>query len=165
MKTEKHFTQLFKAAFQSCQDLKGQDVLAVDLTHSDSYTDWVLIVSGTSDRQVRAIADSIMEKAYAHCQINPLGVEGYEGALWVLVDFGSVVCHIFLAEVRESYHLEDMWPRVRPLKEADVVALIAPERAPAKKQRASASKSKKKPTVKKVVVKRRVGVKKKAVAR
>lgn len=128
MKLAQKEKRLLKAAFESCQALKALDTLLVDLRSSDTYTDWVFIVSGTNDRQIRAIADRVVETIFDDCQLNPLGVEGFDGAQWILVDYGSLVCHIFLDEVRENYHLEDMWPRVRPLREDDISALLIPSR-------------------------------------
>lgn len=126
MKLTNKEKKLLKATFESCLDLKALNTILVDLRQSDTYTDWVFIVSGTNDRQMRAIADRVVETIYNNCQLNPLGVEGYEGAQWILVDFGSLVCHIFLAEIRENYHLEDMWHRVRPLREKEISEILLP---------------------------------------
>lgn len=142
--------KILKATFDSCLDLKALDALLVDLRHSGTYTDWVFIASGTNDRQMRAIADRIVETIFTNCQINPLGVEGYEGAQWILVDFGSLVCHIFLAEVRETYHLEDLWPRADVLREEKIETLFNP-------------RPRKVPIPAKKAVKRKTGGQKKAV--
>jgi len=112
--------KLFKTIFQACQDVKGQDLIALDLSHNESYTDYVIIVSGTSDRQAKALADRVIDESYKKCQTHPLGVEGFESAHWILIDFGDVICHVFFDEVRSVYRLEDMWPYVKPLKESDV---------------------------------------------
>jgi ribosome-associated protein len=132
MKLTAKENKLVHATFSACENLKAHDVLLVDLRQADTYTDWVFIVSGTNDRQMRAIADRVVEAIYTVGGLHPLGVEGYEGGQWILIDFGSIVCHVFLAEVRENYHLEDIWPRVRPLKEKEIQALLTPKKRKAK---------------------------------
>lgn len=123
---------MVKAAFSACEALKALDILLVDLRQTDTYTDWVFIVSGTNDRQMRAIADRVVETIYRVNGLHPLGVEGYEGGQWILIDFGSLVCHVFLAEVRENYHLEDIWPRVHPLMDKEIQVLFTPKKHKAK---------------------------------
>jgi ribosome-associated protein len=82
-----------------------------------SYTDFIGIVSGRSDRQVDAIADGITQAMKARGRL-PLGQEGTGTGRWTLLDFGDVVIHVFYHPVREFYDLESLWvdaPRV-PLK-------------------------------------------------
>jgi len=121
--------KLFKTAFEASQDVKGENIIGLDLTQSSSYADYILIVSGTNERQIQAIANRIVEEAFKKCQTHPLGIEGYEGAQWVLVDFGDVVCHIFLDQIRDLYHLEDMWPHVRPLTEDQLEKLFTTKKS------------------------------------
>ncbi len=108
---------LHKTIFESCEDRKGETPLLLDLSEIESYADHIIVVSGTSDRQVKAIADHVLDMCFKQCSTTPLGVEGYETGLWVLIDFGHVVCHVFHSEVRDAYHIEDMWPKVRPITE------------------------------------------------
>ena len=109
--------QLVLSIFEGIQEIKGKDVIGLDLTDRESYTDFLFLASGGSDRQVGAIADNILKKAFEKTRRHPLGVEGLEQCDWVLIDFGEVVAHVFNEEVRDDYHLEDMWLNVQPIPE------------------------------------------------
>ena len=100
---------------QHCHDKKGENVVILDLQKHSSVADYFVICSGFSDRQVSAIADSAMDelkKAGAtHCR-----AEGIRDGRWALVDFGSVILHVFLDSLRDYYNLEGLWhdaPRTR----------------------------------------------------
>jgi ribosome-associated protein len=96
-------------------DKKAENLKVLDLTHLSSFTDYFLICSGMSDRQVKAIADSI-ESAMSAQDRELISIEGYSEGRWVLMDFGDVVIHIFLDALREYYDLENLWaeaPRVK----------------------------------------------------
>jgi len=86
----------------------------LDVQEISSFTAYFLICSGRSDRQVQAIARSI-EDDLKKMGVRPLGMEGFEGGKWILVDYDDVVVHVFLDPVREFYDLEGLWldaPRV-----------------------------------------------------
>lgn len=90
------------------EDLKGNDLVEIDVREKTSICDVMVVVSGTSTRHVKSIADSVVVQAKQHgCQ--PLGVEGEREAEWVLVDLGDVVVHVMLPRVREFYALERLW--------------------------------------------------------
>ncbi len=72
-------------------------------------TDYVLVCSGTSDRQVKAIADAI-ERALKNEDCYALGIEGYKEGRWVLGDFGDVIVHVFYEDMRYFYDIEKLWP-------------------------------------------------------
>ncbi|MBF0104411.1 MAG: ribosome silencing factor [Deltaproteobacteria bacterium] len=127
----KKINKLFKTVVKSCQAIKAENIAALDLDAIESYADYIIIVSGNSDRQLSAIADRVVEDAYKKCKQHPLGVEGVGNSAWVLIDFGDVVCHVFLNEVRQHYRLEDMWPQVRPMGEQDLEKLFARKVLPA----------------------------------
>jgi len=96
-------------------DKKALEPVLLDVREATSYTDFILIVSGRSDRQVQAIADGILDRV-AEEQVRPLGVEGDREGHWTLVDLGDVVVHVFYHPRREFYDLEGLWsdaPRVR----------------------------------------------------
>jgi len=96
--------QLAEAALER----KGRNVLALSVGELTSFADTFLLVSGTSDRQVRAIADAVVEAAKASGDA-PLGIEGHDEGHWVLIDLNDVIVHVFLEEVREHYDLERLW--------------------------------------------------------
>lgn len=89
-------------------DLKGQNVLALDVSESSSVTDWMVIASGTSGRHVKSLVDRIIERVKAR-GVMPLGVEGQATLDWVLVDLGDVVVHVMQQETRTFYDLERLW--------------------------------------------------------
>jgi ribosome-associated protein len=95
-------------------DLHSENVSALDLRGISSISDYVIICTGTSDRQIRSVADSVMEFARKLGE-RPYGVEGYEGGRWVILDYIDVVLHIFSAPYRAYYDLELLWgdaPRI-----------------------------------------------------
>ena len=90
------------------EELKGQDVVELDVRRLTDVTDRMVIASGRSDRQVKAIAENVLAKAKA-AGVRPLGVEGLERGEWVLVDLCDVVVHIMQPDTREYYQLEKLW--------------------------------------------------------
>ncbi|MEE4303011.1 MAG: ribosome silencing factor, partial [Wenzhouxiangella sp.] len=75
------------------EDAKAQDIQVIDLSERSSFADYMVIASGTSSRQVKAMADRLVQRAKAR-GIKPLGVEGAEDAEWVLVDLADVIVHV-----------------------------------------------------------------------
>lgn len=102
------------AAARIARDNKAEDILVLDLRGVSPVCDYFVICTGTSDRQMRAVADQIDQFA-KRLNRRPLGRAGYEQARWVLIDFVTVVVHIFDLECRRYYDLELLWgdvPRV-----------------------------------------------------
>ncbi len=156
--SDANIKKLFKTAFEAAQDVKAEEVTGVNLTKISSYADYVLIASGTSGRQVQSIADRILDDAHKKCGIHPLGVEGYENGLWILVDFGDIICHVFLNELRPNYRLEHMWPRAVPMNETDLGEFFSgKKKLPVMKiKKVAAAKKKGTVAAKKAVIVRRV---------
>ena len=94
---------------KAAEDKKAIDPILLDMKGQSSLSDYVLVCSGSSDRQVKAIADSIGKELKEH-NCYPIGTEGYSEGRWVLKDFGDVVVHVFYEEVREFYNIEKLWP-------------------------------------------------------
>lgn len=102
--------ELARLLAQAAYDTKAQDIVVLDLKKIGGFTDYFVIASGTSDRQVQAICDRMTDAA------KPISVEGYETGHWILADYGSVIAHIFYEESRVFYGLEKLWgdaPRLR----------------------------------------------------
>jgi ribosome-associated protein len=102
---------------------KGDDVVILNIGTKTSFADYFVIASAGSDRQVKAIAGHIAESLKEQ-GVRPLGYEGSAGSSWVLVDFGSVVAHIFHESARHYYDLDGLWfdvPRIA-MKDARVPA-------------------------------------------
>lgn len=90
------------------EDLKGRDIVSLDVRELSNVMDTLVIVSGTSNRHVKSLVNNVVEDAKAG-GVHPLGVEGKEGGEWVLVDFGDTVVHAMLPATREFYDLERLW--------------------------------------------------------
>jgi ribosome-associated protein len=116
-----------KAAFTSrvAVDKKAVDVVVHDMRQASSITDYFLICSGGSERQVRAIADGIDEQL-TQSGIASLGVEGYREGRWILMDYGDVIVHVFSQETREFYDLERLWANAPKIEIGHETAGIAP---------------------------------------
>lgn len=94
---------------------KALDVVVIDVRGRSSYTDYLVIASGTSDRHVQSVAE-LVEVDLKHEGVVSMGREGLREGQWALIDFGGVVLHVFHQFTREQYDLEAMWedaPRVR----------------------------------------------------
>jgi ribosome-associated protein len=90
------------------EDRKGRDIVALDVAKVTDITDYMIVVSGTSNRHVKALVDEVVESAKAQ-GTRPVGVEGRETHEWVLVDLGDVLVHVMQAETRSFYDLERLW--------------------------------------------------------
>jgi len=99
---------LRKLVVDAVEDLKGVDVVDLDVRALTDVTDFMVIASGRSDRQVKAIAEHVVEKAKA-AGVRPMGVEGLDRGEWVLVDLCDVVVHVMQREARDYYQLEKLW--------------------------------------------------------
>ncbi len=93
------------------EDLKGREIVALDVSRATSVTDYMVIASGTSNRHVGALVDNLLETSKAD-GIPFIGVEGRESMEWVLVDLGDVVVHVMRQEARDFYDLERLWSEV-----------------------------------------------------
>ena len=99
-------------------DKKGSDIVLLRTAELTTMADYFVIASGRSDRQVQALSQSIVEQLRED-GVRPLGVEGQSSARWVLIDYGSVIVHLFAPEEREYYGLERLWN-----KAAQVVRVV-----------------------------------------
>ena len=99
-------------------DKKGNDIVMLRTAELTTMADFFIIASGRSDRQVQALAGAIVDELRDE-GIRPLGTEGRASSRWVLLDFGSVIVHVFAPEEREFYSLERLWS-----KAAQVVRVV-----------------------------------------
>jgi ribosome-associated protein len=97
-----------KAAVVSAEDRKAIDLKVLHLEKVSDFTDYFVICSGSSERQVQAIADAVQERLRGE-KVRPLHVEGYNRGQWALLDYGDVVVHVFQEEPRRFYALERLW--------------------------------------------------------
>lgn len=101
-------TKLVKLIVQSCDDRKAEDIVILDMEELSPLTDYYLICHGNSERQVQSIARAVKDTVDEY-NIHIERMEGFENGRWILLDVGSVVCHIFHKEEREHYNLERLW--------------------------------------------------------
>jgi ribosome-associated protein len=95
-------------AVSAAEDKKAVDLVLLDMRKAAAFADYFLICSGSSTRQIRAIADAIIE-AVASSGSKPKHVEGYDRSEWVLLDYFDFIVHIFAPEPRAFYALERLW--------------------------------------------------------
>jgi ribosome-associated protein len=100
--------QLARVLRTAATEKKAWDPVVIDVREQTSIADYFVICEGETDRQVRAIADGMVEAARAK-QLRPMAVDGYEDATWILLDFDSVLAHVFLPGERSYYDLESLW--------------------------------------------------------
>ena len=101
-------TPLTRLVLEALEDGKAMDPVALDVRGISTLTDVMVVASGTSDRQLRTLAERVTERARQH-GTRPLGTEGERGGEWILVDLGEVIVHLMLPRVRVLYRLERLW--------------------------------------------------------
>ncbi|MBN8603936.1 MAG: ribosome silencing factor [Candidatus Moraniibacteriota bacterium] len=109
-----------KAAVKAAAENRGQDVTVLDLTGVTSLFDFFILITGGSRRQLAAIADEI-ERALKAIGEKKLSVSGLEEGRWVVMDYGSIVIHLFDDETRSFYNLENLWADGKPVDVSDIV--------------------------------------------
>ncbi len=89
-------------------DIKGNEIVSLDVEGQTDIADFMVVASGTTNRQVKALSDNVVVKAKA-AGYTVNSVEGDDTSEWVLIDLGDVICHVMLPKVREFYDLERLW--------------------------------------------------------
>jgi ribosome-associated protein len=100
--------ELKALVIKTLEDMKAQDVEVFDVRDKTSITDVMVVASGTSDRQVKSLAEAVAFQAKLAGE-PPLGTEGLAEGEWALVDLNSIVVHIMLPKVRDYYQIERLW--------------------------------------------------------
>ncbi len=100
--------QLLDVISQAIFDKKGANIIAIDVRGISTMTDFYLIAEGNVERHVKAIHNSVIDAMEKNGR-RPLFVEGVRESDWVVVDFGEMVVHLFIPEMREKYALENLW--------------------------------------------------------
>lgn len=100
--------KLQKAAVAALEEIKGQDILVLDVRKLTSMCDSMIIASAQSTRQVKALADNVADRL-REAGASIIGVEGEQTSEWVLVDCGDIVVHVMQPAVRAHYKLEELW--------------------------------------------------------
>ena len=109
------------AVIKGIQEKKGQNCVCLDLRKiPTAVCEYFIICEGTSSTQVAAIADSIKEEVKKATGERPFHSEGYENSQWILIDYVTVVVHVFLPDVREYYNIEDLWADAEPVSVKEI---------------------------------------------
>lgn len=98
---------------EALEDVKGQDILVIDVRDKTSVTDIMILATGNTSRQVKALVNSVAVKAKEN-DIKPLGMEGEKHGEWALVDLGDIVVHVMQPSIRDFYNLEKLWGEDSP---------------------------------------------------
>ena len=101
-------------AAKALDEKKGGDIAAIEITEQTTLADYFVLCTATSTTQIKALAD-VCEKTLKDAGEPPHHVEGHRGGTWILLDFSSVVVHIFNEEAREFYDLERLWSDAAPV--------------------------------------------------
>jgi ribosome-associated protein len=105
-------------AVAAALDKKASDIVVLDLRHTPAFTDFFVVCSGQNSRQVKAIADNI-EDTLRQAGVRPAHVEGYERGEWILMDFFTLIVHVFAPQKRDFYGLERLWGDAIRIEMAD----------------------------------------------
>lgn len=106
--------QMVERALSACADAKGFDFAVLDVSEAFQLSDYFVVVSGRSDRQVQGITNRVLKEFEKQGQ-KPASVEGFDEGHWVLLDFHDIVVHVFYQQTREKYDIEGLWARAKKL--------------------------------------------------
>ena len=108
-------TKLAKATVSALEDIKGRDIVVLDVRKMTSLFDKVVIATADSSRQASALARNVQEKLKAQ-GAKIYGIEGEQTGDWILVDLGAVIVHIMQPAIRAHYNLEELWTPPKPAR-------------------------------------------------
>jgi len=121
---ESRSLQLALAAARVAAENNGRDIAILDMRQLTPIFDYFVLATGTSRRQLHAISEEIDHKLEDDMHDHREGIEGYQESRWILLDYGTVVIHLFTEETREYYALEQLWSDARPVEmPADIAGL------------------------------------------
>ena len=101
--------KLALAAARTADNHRGSNIVVLDVRKLTSMFDYFVLVTGTSRRQLHAISEEIDDQLQKELGDERMGIEGYSESRWILLDYGSVVVHLFDSETRDYFALEDLW--------------------------------------------------------
>lgn len=101
--------QLALAAAQTAEENRGRDIIVLDMRDLTPLFDYFVLATGTSRRQLHAMSEEIDHTLEDDLNDQRLGIEGYDQSRWILLDYGSIVIHLFDEETRQYYALEELW--------------------------------------------------------
>jgi ribosome-associated protein len=108
--------QIARRIAELLDEKKGVDIVALDVRGLANFADYFVFCSGRSDRQTKALHDAIREGMKADPGLLPVHTEGERERRWILLDYGDVIAHVMIPEVRDYYRLEQLWGDASPLE-------------------------------------------------
>ena len=99
--------QLNDLVIAALEDLKGQEIVSLDIAKLSTIADYMVVVTGTSNRHVRSLADEVFKRGKEAGL--PVKIEGEEQGEWILIDLGDVIVHVMQGAIRKLYDLESLW--------------------------------------------------------
>ena len=113
--------ELALLAAKALDSKKGQDIKVIEVTELTSLADYFVICNGGSNTQINALCDAVEEKLEIEVGERAIHREGHRGGIWVLLDYGCIVVHVFNQEAREFYSLEHLWSDGTPVDLTEVL--------------------------------------------
>ena len=113
--------ELARAGVVVAYENGGRDIKLLDMRQQSSMFDYFVVATGSSRRQLHAISEDIDHKLEDDLQDKRMGLEGYDNSRWILLDYGSVVFHLFDDEAREYYSLESLWAGAEEIDISDLL--------------------------------------------
>jgi ribosome-associated protein len=113
--------ELALAAARTASENGGRDIVVLDMRKQSTLFDYFVIASGTSRRQLHAMSEEIDHTLEDNLKDKRMGIEGYDVSRWILLDYGSVVIHLFDDQTREYYALQALWADALPVDVSDVI--------------------------------------------
>lgn len=111
---------IVKEAVKVAADKKAKRMVVMDLRGISDICDIQVVCSGESDRQTKTIASAIEDRLKAKYDLIPIAIEGRSSGQWVVIDYGSVIVHVFFEPIRDYYAIEEIWPKARFLEAKDL---------------------------------------------
>lgn len=108
-------------AAKALDNKKGGEIKIMEVAELTTLADYFVICTGGSNTQINALCDAVEEKLETEAGEKPLHREGHRGGIWVLLDYGCLVVHVFNAEAREFYSLERLWSDGKPLDMSEIL--------------------------------------------
>lgn len=109
--------QLLNTICHAISDKKGEDIIVLDISNLDgTICDYFVVCTATSTVQCGAIADNIEKETFEKLREKVIRVQGQENALWISMDYGNIIVHIFLDDLRDFYNIEQLWADGKVIK-------------------------------------------------
>ena len=121
MAEKKNTGELVRLVTGALDDKKAENIQLIDISQVSTLGDYFVIASGANANQVQAMADAVEEKL-GRAGVPPRSVEGYDGAKWILMDYGDIIVHVFDRDTRSFYDIERIWRDGRSLNLKDIQA-------------------------------------------